>query len=329
MQRQYQSRNYQSLPVLESRMATKPIATLMGPTASGKTGLSLAVAQQLNAEIISVDSALIYTGMDIGTAKPTSEEQGVVKHWLIDIVQPDQSYSVADFCRDARSIIDDIHARNKLPLLVGGTMMYFHGLVNGISNVPETNPDIRASVHDEAERLGWQQMHVQLEKVDPVVAQRVHPNDPQRIGRALEVYRSTGKPLSYWQQQQSPGLSAYDEFQLFQFAIAPDDRKVLHQRIHQRFTQMLDEGFVEEVANLRARGDLHLDMPSMRCVGYRQVWQYLDGDYDYQEMVEKGVAATRQLAKRQFTWLRKWQNLHWLETFDTKNRAKFIDLVTI
>lgn len=310
-------------------MAAKPIATLMGPTASGKTGLSLELAEQLNAEIVSVDSALIYTGMDIGTAKPTKEELARAKHWLIDIVEPDQSYSVADFCRDTRKIIDDIHARNKLPLLVGGTMMYFHGLVNGISNVPETNPDIRASVHDEAERLGWQQMHAQLEKVDPVVAQRVHPNDPQRIGRALEVYRSTGKPLSYWQQQQAPGLSACDEFQLFQFAIAPDDRKVLHQRIHQRFTQMLDEGFIEEVANLRARGDLHLDMPSMRCVGYRQVWQYLDGDYDYQEMVEKGVAATRQLAKRQFTWLRKWQNLHWLETFDTKNRAKFVDLVTI
>ncbi len=310
-------------------MAAKPIATLMGPTASGKTGLSLELAEQLNAEIVSVDSALIYTGMDIGTAKPTKEELARAKHWLIDIVEPDQSYSVADFCRDTRKIIDDIHARNKLPLLVGGTMMYFHGLVNGISNVPETDQIVRDAVHQEAEQHGWQYMHALLADIDPIVANRVHPNDPQRIGRALEVYRATGKPLSYWQQQQSEGLSHLAQYKLCQFAIAPNDRKVLHERIHQRFIQMLDNGFIEEVKELRARGDLNLDMPSMRCVGYRQVWQYLDGEDSYQEMVEKGVAATRQLAKRQFTWLRKWQNLHWLDTFDTNNCAKFIDLVTI
>ncbi|WP_100643602.1 tRNA (adenosine(37)-N6)-dimethylallyltransferase MiaA [Alteromonas facilis] len=308
-------------------MAKPSIITFMGPTASGKTGLSLTLARDLNCEIVSVDSALIYREMDIGTAKPTREEQQQAPHWLLDIIDPAESYSVADFCRDARQHIADIHQRGKTPLLVGGTMMYFNALMNGISQVPEAKPEIRDAIQAEALERGWPAMHAELEAVDPVVASRVHPNDPQRIGRALEVYHATGKPLSHWQLQKTPGLADDPSVSVFQFAIAPNDRKVLHQRIQQRFEQMLAEGFIEEVEQLRARGDLHLDMPSMRCVGYRQVWQYLQGDFDADEMLEKGVAATRQLAKRQFTWLRGWDKLHWLDTFAHDNSDQIRKMV--
>lgn len=301
----------------------------MGPTASGKTGLALALGAQIDCEIISVDSALIYRQMDIGTAKPTSEEQAQIPHWLIDIVDPTDSYSVADFCNQAYYYIEEILARNKVPVLVGGTMMYFNALINGISAIPETDPNVRARVHQQAEELGWEKMHAELAKVDVEVAARVHPNDPQRIGRALEVYQMTGKPLSYWQQQKSPRLSNRLSAPVTQFAIAPSDRKVLHQRINQRYQQMLSNGFIEEVEALRQRGDLNLDMPSMRCVGYRQVWQYLDAEFGYDEMVDKGVAATRQLAKRQFTWLRSWQDVNWLDTFDEGNVSKIVELTTI
>ena len=301
----------------------------MGPTASGKTGLSLDLAQQLDCEIISVDSALVYTQMNIGTAKPNAEELAQAKHHLIDIIDPADSYSVADFCRDTQRLIADIHSRGKTPLLVGGTMMYFNALLNGISQVPETDESVRVDVHRDAAEKGWPAMHQELITVDPVVAERVHPNDPQRIGRALEVYRATGKPLSDWQQKKTPGLQELTKAPIYQYAIAPDDRKVLHQRIEQRFDLMLEQGFIEEVEALRQRGDLHVDMPSMRCVGYRQVWHYLDGVDSFAEMREKGIAATRQLAKRQFTWLRGWSDVTWLDTFCDKNSAKIVELVTI
>ncbi|MDM7859059.1 tRNA (adenosine(37)-N6)-dimethylallyltransferase MiaA [Alteromonas sp. ASW11-36] len=301
----------------------------MGPTASGKTGLSLDIGQRLNCEIISVDSALIYTNMDIGTAKPTAAEQALVPHHLIDIVDPADSYSVADFCRDTKRLIGEIHQRGKIPLLVGGTMMYYNALVHGISEIPAADPTIRDVLQKEAAESGWASLHAELRQVDPQVAERVHPNDPQRIGRALEVFRSSGKPLSYWQAQKTLGIDAEADIQLWQFAIAPSDRKVLHERIALRYDQMLANGFVEEVMVLRARGDLHLDLPSMRCVGYRQVWQYLDGEFDRQTMREKGVIATRQLAKRQHTWLNNWPKVQWLDTFDEENSTKIVEMVTI
>ncbi|WP_100657783.1 tRNA (adenosine(37)-N6)-dimethylallyltransferase MiaA [Alteromonas flava] len=309
-------------------MGMTPIICLMGPTASGKTGLSLELAEQIGGEIVSVDSALIYRGMDIGTAKPTPAEQQRAPHWLMDIRDPADSYSVADFCRDAKQHIESIQQRGHIPMLVGGTMMYFNALINGISAIPEADAAIREQIQQEAAAHGWSKMHASLAAVDPIVAQRVHPNDPQRIGRALEVFHSSGKPLSYWQQQKTPGLKDDQAQVVHQFAIAPTDRKVLHQRIQQRFDEMLLMGFIEEVEALRQRGDLHLDMPSMRCVGYRQVWQYLDGEFSYADMVEKGVAATRQLAKRQHTWLRGWDELHWLNTFATDNSAVITKMVT-
>lgn len=305
------------------------VITIMGPTASGKTGLALALSEQIDCEIISVDSALIYRQMDIGTAKPTNEELSKVPHWLVDIADPIDSYSVADFCSQARHCIEDILARNKVPVLVGGTMMYFNALINGLSSVPETDQKIRDEVHRQAKDVGWEQLYMELEQIDPVVAARVHPNDPQRVGRAIEVYRMTGKPLSYWQQKKSLGLASEMGSNLKQFAVAPNDRKILHQRINTRFEQMLKSGFIDEVTTLRNRGDLNLDMPSMRCVGYRQVWQYLDNEFDYSEMVDKGTAATRQLAKRQYTWLRGWSDLNWLDTFDSGNLDKIVGLATI
>lgn len=310
-------------------MIWHPVITLMGPTASGKTGLSLDISKRLDCEIISVDSALIYREMDIGTAKPTTAEQATVPHHLIDIVDPADSYSVADFCRDTKRLIGEIHQRGRIPLLVGGTMMYYNALVYGISEIPAADADIREKLQQEALELGWAALHKELEGIDPIVAERVHPNDPQRIGRALEVFRSTGKPLSYWQAQKTQGLDADESIQLWQFAIAPSDRKVLHERIALRYDQMLAAGFIDEVAALKRRGDLHLDMPSMRCVGYRQVWQYLDGEFDRNTMCEKGVIATRQLAKRQHTWLNNWPNLQWLDTLDGENSSNIVEMVTI
>ena len=310
-------------------MIWHPVITLMGPTASGKTGLSLDISKRLDCEIISVDSALIYREMDIGTAKPTTAEQATVPHHLIDIVDPADSYSVADFCRDTKRLIGEIHQRGRIPLLVGGTMMYYNALVYGISEIPAADADIREKLQQEALELGWAVLHKELEGIDPIVAERVHPNDPQRIGRALEVFRSTGKPLSYWHAQKTQGLDADESIQLWQFAIAPSDRKVLHERIALRYDQMLAAGFIDEVAALKRRGDLHLDMPSMRCVGYRQVWQYLDGEFDRNTMCEKGVIATRQLAKRQHTWLNNWPNLQWLDTLDGENSSNIVEMVTI
>ncbi|GGB47096.1 tRNA dimethylallyltransferase [Shewanella inventionis] len=282
----------------------------MGPTASGKTALAIDMATQYNCEIISVDSALIYRGMDIGSAKPSAQELAVAPHRLIDILDPSESYSAADFRQDALAAIEDIIAQGKTPLLVGGTMMYFKALLDGLSPLPSANEAIRQQILLQAEAQGWDSLHQELCAIDPIAGQRIHPNDPQRLSRALEVYRISGKTMTELTQTKSAALP-YD---VVQFAIAPNDRKVLHNLIAKRFDIMLEQGFIDEVATLKARGDLHLELPSMRCVGYRQCWQYLDNEFDHATMVEKATAATRQLAKRQLTWLRSWPDLQWLES---------------
>lgn len=292
----------------------------MGPTASGKTALAIELVEQHNCEIISVDSALIYRGMDIGSAKPNSEELERAPHRLIDIRDPSESYSAADFRQDALNEIASIIDAGKTPLLVGGTMLYFKALLEGLSPLPAANEDIRAQIALEAERDGWDVLHLQLQQIDPVSAARIHPNDPQRLSRALEVYRISGKSLTQLTEVKSEALP----YSVVQFGISPKDRKVLHLSIEERFKLMLNQGFIEEVERLKARGDLHLDLPSMRCVGYRQVWQYLNGDYDYDTMVEKSIVATRQLAKRQLTWLRGWPELNWLESGDETNLARLM-----
>lgn len=292
----------------------------MGPTASGKTALALELAEHHNCEIISVDSALIYRSMDIGTAKPTAAELARGPHRLIDILDPLESYSAADFRADAVREIEDILSRGKTPLLVGGTMMYFKTLLDGLSPLPSADDAVRAGIAADVEAKGWQALHDELKQIDPVAAERIHPNDPQRLSRAIEVYRITGKTLTELTQTKAESLP----YRMVQFAIAPKERKTLHQLIGQRFEAMLEQGFIDEVAGLKDRGDLHLELPSMRCVGYRQVWQYLEGQYDHDTMVEKAVAATRQLAKRQLTWLRGWPDLQWLISGDEGNLEKLV-----
>ncbi|MBO1271561.1 tRNA (adenosine(37)-N6)-dimethylallyltransferase MiaA [Shewanella sp. 4t3-1-2LB] len=296
------------------------VITLMGPTASGKTALALALAEHHNCEIISVDSALIYRQMDIGTAKPSAAELQRAPHRLIDILDPLQSYSAADFRADCLREIEAVLAQGKTPLLVGGTMMYFKALLDGLSPLPSADENVRAEIAAEVASNGWLALHEQLAQIDPNAAARIHPNDPQRLSRAIEVYRISGKTLTELTQTKGNALP-YD---VVQFAVAPAQRAQLHQSIALRFEQMLAAGFIDEVANLKARGDLHLDLPSMRCVGYRQCWQYLDGDYDYTAMTEKAIAATRQLAKRQLTWLRGWPGLNWLESGAAGNLVTLI-----
>jgi tRNA dimethylallyltransferase len=284
----------------------KPLAVaIMGPTASGKTAAALAIARERPVEIISVDSALVYRGMDIGTAKPTADELSAAPHHLIDIIEPTEAYSVAQFRADAIRLVDQISARGKLPLLVGGTMMYYKGLTEGLDDLPTASPEVRAAIEAEAERIGWPGMHAKLRAVDPATAERLKPNDAQRINRALEIYELSGKPMSELLTGR-PQLEL--PFELVSFALEPSDRSVLHNRIALRFDQMLgerdDEGIVAEVARLRARGDLNPALPSMRCVGYRQAWEYLDKRITRDALRETGIIATRQLAKRQLTWLR-------------------------
>ncbi|RRS10669.1 tRNA (adenosine(37)-N6)-dimethylallyltransferase MiaA [Pseudoalteromonas sp. J010] len=297
-----------------------PVITLMGPTAAGKTALAIELCQTLNTEIISVDSALVYRGMDIGTAKPCAQEQAMAPHHLIDIIDPAQSYSVAEFRADAIRLIDDLHQRGKVPILVGGTMMYFKGLIEGLSPLPEANAEVRAALELEAQQIGWPGLHQQLTEIDPEAALKISENDSQRINRALEVYRICGKTMTELQQTKQAVLP----YQFHQFAIAPSDRKVLHQRIEKRFKIMLEQGFKNEVLTLYNREDLHPDLPSIRCVGYRQMWEYLAGECDYEEMVFKGIAATRQLAKRQLTWLRGWQDVTWLDTDGQENLQRVL-----
>jgi tRNA dimethylallyltransferase len=279
-----------------------PAVFLMGPTASGKSALAVQIAQRLNGEIISVDSALVYRGMDIGTAKPGLEERGGIAHYLIDILDPAQSFSAAQFRTLALELMADITRRGKLPVLVGGTMLYFNALLHGLSELPAADAEIRREIDREAVQLGWDKLHERLAAVDPETAARIHRNDPQRIQRALEVYRLTGKPLSMFFKEQQNIDIPYRKIKLI---VAPEDRKQLHDMIAQRFRSMLAQGLVEEVRALFERGDLNASLPSLRAVGYRQVWAYLSGEYDFETMTEKAIAATRQLAKRQFTWLRR------------------------
>ena len=275
----------------------------MGPTASGKTAAALAIARELPCEIISVDSALIYRGMDIGTAKPSAEEQAAVPHHLIDIRDPSESYSVMQFREDALRLIQDIHARGKLPLLVGGTMLYFKGLRDGLDELPQADLALRAQLDMEATRHGMPALHARLAELDPITAARLKPNDSQRIQRALEIIALTGKPMSELLARTAPAPLPFD---MMSFALEPSDRSVLHERIADRFDQMLNShpGLLDEVRTLKSRPDLRPGLPSMRCVGYRQAWDYLDGQTNEAELREKGIAATRQLAKRQLTWLR-------------------------
>lgn len=302
-----------------------PVICLMGPTASGKTALAMALCDALPCDIVSVDSALVYRNMDIGTAKPTKAELQQYPHRLINLRDASESYSAADFCRDALAQIDEIRANNRIPLLVGGTMMYFKSLIEGISPLPTANTEIRQAIEKEATELGWQAIHDKLSEIDPVSAQRIHPNDPQRVTRALEVYRLTGNTLTQLTQNKGAKLAG----NILQLAITPKDRSILHDRIAQRYQQMIDLGFEQEVLALKARADLHQDLPSIRCVGYRQMWQYLAGEYDHEEMIFRGVCATRQLAKRQLTWLRRWPDLHWLTTDDKSNLSQVLSLLEV
>ena len=283
------------------------VLALAGPTASGKTAAAMAIAQQHDVEIISVDSALVYRGMDIGTAKPTAAELSAVPHHLIDIRDPLNAYSAAEFVQDAERLIANINARGKIALLVGGTMLYFKALFDGLDDMPKADAAIRAAITSEAEKKGWPALHAELALVDPVSAARLKPNDSQRISRAIEVFRLTGLPLSSFQLKntiKTVAASARIYSATALISLEPSDRSWLHQRIAQRFDAMLAAGLVAEVNALRMRGDLHADLPSMRCVGYRQVWEALEGTSPMTELRDKGVFATRQLAKRQLTWLR-------------------------
>ena len=301
-----------------------PVICLMGPTASGKTALAMALHDALPCDIISVDSALVYRDMDIGTAKPTAEELIKYPHSLINLIDPSESYSAADFCRDALREIDKSRANNRIPLLVGGTMMYFKSLIDGISPLPTADAEIRQEIEAEAKELGWSHLHEQLAKIDPVSAERIHKNDPQRLIRALEVYRITGKSMTELTKVKGDRLGG----DVLQFAISPKDRKDLHARIALRFEQMIEQDFELEVVKLKERTDLHVNLPSIRCVGYRQMWEYLNDEVDHDEMVFKGICATRQLAKRQLTWLRNWPNLHWLHMEDENNLKDILSSVS-
>jgi len=294
---------------------------IAGPTASGKTALALALAQRWPAEIISVDSALVYRGMDIGTAKPSAAEQAAVPHHLIDLIDPADSYSAAQFVRDAQRLVTEIQARGRLPLLVGGTMLYFKALWDGLDDMPAAQPDLRAELEAQARASGWPALHAELARVDPVTAARLAPNDAQRIGRALEVYRATGQPLSAFHRRQTATADTHASQALHihgqpgvLLSLEPTDRAWLHERIAQRFEAMLNAGFLDEVRSLRNRGHLHPALPSVRCVGYRQAWELLDQAAlqsrstltpdEEAELRLRGISATRQLAKRQLTWLR-------------------------
>ncbi|WP_281645803.1 tRNA (adenosine(37)-N6)-dimethylallyltransferase MiaA [Parendozoicomonas sp. Alg238-R29] len=288
-----------------------PAIFLMGPTASGKTDLAVTLHEQLPCDIISVDSALVYKGMDIGTAKPDAEFLARAPHRLIDIRDPAEAYSAAEFREDALEHMREITARGRIPLLVGGTMLYYKALRDGLADLPAANETVRQEIMNQAEREGWQSVHDRLNGVDPESAARIHPTDPQRLQRALEVFLVSGRTVTELVAEQK---RTQLPFRVLNLAVAPKERSVLHERIAKRFRIMMDAGFINEVEALYGRDDLHPGLPSIRCVGYRQAWSYLDGELSRDDMVDKGIIATRQLAKRQFTWLRSWQDLHWLDS---------------
>jgi len=293
-----------------------PAIALMGPTAAGKTALALDWAARFNGEIISVDSALVYRGLEIGTAKPSAEEQAQIPHHLLDLRAPWQTYSAAEFARDARAAIEDIVARGRLPILVGGTGLYFRALLRGLSPMPEADPGIREAITAEADQRGWPALHAELATIDPQAAARIKPSDPQRIQRALEVYRLSGKSLSDWQRL--PPIQPTLPVRVIKLIVAPNDRSVLHQRIEQRLDTMLATGFLDEVRTLRALPELAahsapLDLPALRAVGYRQAWEHLDGHDDATGFRHRAIYATRQLAKRQLTWLRGELDARWFD----------------
>ncbi len=284
---------------------TLPAIFLMGPTATGKTDIAVELFKQLPIELISVDSAMVYRGMDIGTAKPSKTLLSEVPHRLIDICEPDETYSAARFRRDALQAIDEIHADQRIPLLVGGTGLYFRSLESGISDLPDADAGVRQQLEAEASELGWEAMHRRLARIDPVAADRIHPNDPQRIQRALEIYEISGRNMTdHYEDETARPLP----FKLIKIILNPKDRTVLHERIKTRFLKMLDQGFVEEVRSFHENDRFCGSLSAMRMVGYRQIWDYLDGKMDHDQMIEKGIVATRQLAKRQMTWLRKEEN---------------------
>lgn len=296
-----------------------PVIFIMGPTASGKTALAIDLFQSGRFEIISVDSAMVFTQMTIGSAKPSDRELVLAPHHLIDFVDPKKAYSASNFCHDAKQLINQIHARGKIPLLVGGTMLYFKALKDGLADLPETNDKVRAQVNQMLDERGVEQLHQALSLCDPVTAARLHVNDTQRISRALEVFLISGRPMSAWHAEQTEDALPNP---LLAIALAPQDRQLLHLRIKRRFEQMLEQGFLDEMAALYYRGDLSPEMPSMRSVGYRQFWQYLDGELSLSEATEKSIIATRQLAKRQYTWLRSWPDAVWFDPFDPDELAQ-------
>ena len=302
---------------MSSQAKPKPKAIfLMGPTATGKTDLAIALGKHLPVELINVDSAQIYTGMDIGTAKPDQNTLSLAPHRLISFCDPARAYSAADFAVDAKREMEDIVSAGRIPLLVGGTMLYFKVLLEGLSDLPEADREIRDAIQRQADRDGWPSVHRELQRVDPVTAESLHPNHSQRIQRALEVYRLTGTALSELQASTEGGIA--DRYDIKQFALMPNNRQLLHDRIASRFHNMMDRGFEAEVAKLYRRGDLQASMPSMRAVGYRQLWEYLAGNCDLSEAIERGIVATRQLSKRQQTWLRSWPGCQQI-TVDNEN----------
>lgn len=296
---------------MNAETSAPPAVFLMGPTASGKTGAAVALVESLPLEIVSVDSALVHRGLDIGAARPDADTLARAPHHLIDRVQPEETYSAGRFRDEALTAMERIRAEGRVPLLAGGTMMYFHVLEHGLAEMPPADPDLRAELEREAAERGLTALHAELAAADPEAAVRIHPNDPQRIQRALEVLRLSGRPISELQAESEPL-----PYRLLRLAVAPADRARLHARIEQRFDAMLEQGLVEEVRALRSRPGMHSDLPSMRAVGYRQVWQYLDGELSWERMREKGITATRQLARRQLTWLRRMEGVEWFDSDD-------------
>lgn len=313
----------------DGKTRKKNIYCLMGPTAAGKTALAVQLVQRLPLDIISVDSTQVYRGMNIGSGKPDAEILDLAPHRLIDIRDPADSYSANQFRHDALTEIDQVFKGGKVPLLVGGTMLYFKVLRDGMAAMPAANPAIRQEIEELAQSAGWPAVHRQLAKVDPVSARRIHPNDPQRLQRALEVFQVSGIPMSEFHKRQNASTAIEEElpFRMHFLAIQPEQRQVLHERIATRYLQMLKDGLVPEVETLYQRRDLHGELPAIKSVGYRQVWQYLCGEINYDEMVEKGIIATRQLAKRQFTWLRSWPELHNLDSRQEKSLDYVLKIV--